>query len=282
MCFFARYLWYNKHHQQLDTAFSVNLTIDPGFVYIFHSKNRPDDVKIGFTKCVETREFTLKLADPDLTVYEQKFFLNAKAAEEHMHNFFNERRIVREHFKVLRADAAAELNRLFTAHQEEFQKFKTACRSMVDFGQLNLDCSDQVLECNGSALSVVLSHIPDAKDGRNVKTLIPLALDGGLSASLASKLLRQCGLVPYPAEAIVIFDKTSAKLSRIFNKKTCAKTWEKQLSKYAGLNEKTQAVNLKAWLDVTDASPELVDAASPPVKTNVGDSKAVVVLNGIR
>jgi hypothetical protein len=242
----------------------MRLTLSPGFVYIFYSKHRPTDVKIGKAFSTDEREFTLSLGDPDLKLHLRKFFLDVESAEAHMHRTFADKHLVREHFRVSRKKAAAELERLFESRRAERLAYESATRAMVDIGELNLDQSAKVDDCTGSALSVLLNHVPSARDGRSVKTLIPLALSGGSLSPKAMKLLHACGLMAYPVDGIVLLDKSDTSgLEDTFRKKVCQKTWRAQVAKFAGFNETARAVGLQAWLDRTEAGPDVVDRVSP-------------------
>lgn len=242
----------------------MNLTLRPGFVYILFSKNRPRDVKIGKAESVEARAFELSLGDPDLEIHAKAFFLDVFAAEAHLHSVFAEQRIDREHFKVSRTAATRELERLFDACRSQRETLNSLCCMMADMGELKLDRSVQVSECDGSALSTLMAHVPSAKDGRNVKSLIPLALSGGVLADKAARLLRSCGLLPYPVEGMVLLDKSKrSQLDRVFKGKRCEQTWRAQFAKFAGLNVSGRAVNIDVWLDSTEAGSELVDLVSP-------------------
>ncbi len=245
---------------------NMHLNIQPGYVYIFHSKSRPGDVKIGKAESVEAREFTLSLGDPDLKLYARAFFLDVFAAEAHMHAVFASQRIDREHFRVGRVTAKKELDRLFNSCRAQRDQFERACRYMADAGELKLDRSQDVPECDGSALATLLAHVPNSRDGRNVKALIPLALAGGVQGEKASKLLATCGLLAYPVEGVVLLDKAPvSNLERVFKDKACVKTWRSQVAKYAGFNANARSVNLQVWLDATEAGSELVDRVSPLV-----------------
>ncbi len=242
----------------------MNLTLRPGYVYILFSKNRPRDVKIGKAESVEARAFELSLGDPDLKIHAKAFFLDVFAAEAYLHDAFAAHRIDREHFKVSRTTATQALERLFDAGRAQRETLHSLCCMMADMGELKLDRSVQVDECDGSALSTLLAHVPSAKDGRNVKALVPLALSGGTLADKAARLLRNTGLLPYPVEGMVLLDKSSqSQLDRLFRGKRCEKTWRAQLAKFAGLNVANRAVNIDVWLDSTEAGSELVDLVSP-------------------
>lgn len=134
---------------------------------------------------------------------------------------------------------------------------------MADIGELKLDRSPEMRNCDGSALSVLLNHVPSEKDGRTVRMLVTQSLQRNQVDDSANKLLLRCGLMPYPCEGVVLMDKTSGSaLAKVFKKKTCHKTWLQQLGRYAGIDRRGNAVLLKEWLDTTTAGSELVDRVS--------------------
>lgn len=241
----------------------MNLSFRPGFVYIFHSKNRPADVKIGKAMGVEARHFAVSLGDPDLKLHACAFFLDAFAAESHLHLLFKEQRVGREHFKVSRSKAKQALDARQEHEREQREQFENHCRYMADVGELKLDRSEQARECDGSALSLLLNHVPSEKDGRTVRTLVALALQRNCPEPAAEKLLLRCGLMTYKCEGVVLMDRfPGTRLAQVFKDKTCKHTWEKQLSRYAGLNHRGAVVLLNEWLDTTSAGSELVDRVS--------------------
>lgn len=242
----------------------MHLTITPGFVYVFFSISRPQDVKIGKAILVEHREFELQLADPDIKCVARMFFLDVFSAEAYLHNFFAAYHVARETFKVSVKEATAELERYFESRRAERLEHLNACRFMADIGELKLDQSKDIEECNGSALSVLLSYVPNTRDGRNVKSLVPLALSGGSMAPKAAQLLQSCGLMVYPIDGMVLLDKSNASLlEKTFKNKPCLKTWREQLAKFAGFNESVRSVAVAVWTDITEAGQELVDKVNP-------------------
>lgn len=242
----------------------MNCSIKPGYVYILRSAAQPNRVKIGLAKSVEDRQFALSLGDPDLEVHSCLFFLDMHSAEAHMHSLFASKRIVREHFEVTAEEAHRELERLHKARQDEFNKLTAEIRWMVDKGEIKLDTAEDSLVCEGSALSTVLAHVPDAKDGRNVKMLTAVALNGGLAGRTASALLSKAGLTTYIVDNVVLFDRSkSSKMERIFKGKACFGTWRTQLSKFAGLLHTGKVMPITTWLDKTEADVELIDRVSP-------------------
>ena len=249
----------------------MQISLNPGFVYIFFSVNRPTDVKIGKALNAEDREFQLSLADPDLKLYRSEFFMDVFSAENHMHSIFKDKRINRadssstsEHFKVSRKMAGMELDKLVESRRQERLEFDNHCRYMADVGALKLDSSLAVEECSGTALSVLLSSVPSPRDGRNVKQLVAQALSGGSLSPAATRLLSRIGLMTFAVEGIVLLDKSKdTVLEKLFKGKQCAKTWREQLKKFAGINESGRVVGLNAWMDITEAGPELVDRVSP-------------------
>lgn len=244
----------------------MNLSLKPGFVYILHSKHRPNDVKIGLARSVDAREFTIGLGDPDIKVHACAFFLDMHAAESHLHLQFADKRVGREHFNVSRAKAKAALMELHERERDLRAELENHFRFMADVGALKLDRSAETRDCDGSALSVLLNHVPSERDGRSVRTLVTMALQSRQPDSAAEKLLRRCGLMPYACEGVVLLDKTEGSaLANVFKKKACKQTWRQQLSRYAGLNQRGSAVLMNEWLDSTRAGSELVDRVSPLV-----------------
>jgi hypothetical protein len=242
----------------------MNLSLNPGYVYILRSKAQPNRVKIGCSQSVEDRQFALALADPDLEVHCYQFFLNMVEAEAYMHGHFATQRIAREHFDVQAQVAQDELERYHRALQPQLEKFVAAVRWMADKGELKLDLSDETEACDGSALSAVMAHVPDARDGRNVKTLAAVALTGGVAGQGASALLERAGLLTHLMDNVVLFDRSVAsKMERIFKGKACVSTWRGQLAKYAGLLHTGKPHTLEAWLDYTEAEFDLVERVSP-------------------
>ncbi len=243
----------------------MHINLRPGFVYIMFSPKRPGEVKIGKALSVEQREHDLALADPDFKLFACKLFLDVFAAETTLHHLFKDQALAREHFKVSKATALRELERLHTADQLQMDHLTASCRFMADVGALKLDASQETLECNGSALSTVLSYVPNARDSRNVKTLTMVALSDSSASSAAMKLLHKCGLIPYRTDGLVLFDRAGKTvLEKLFKGKPCATTWREQLARYAGINENGVAVSLKAWLDRTEANSNVVDRVYCP------------------
>ena len=238
----------------------MQLTFKPGFVYIFHSKSRPRDVKIGKTLDVKDREFQLALGDPDLTLHACQFFLDVFSAEGYLHALFADKRISREHFRVSRQKALAALETLAQSREQERHEFVQQLRWMADVGELLLDSSADVPQCEGSALSVLLAYMPSPKDGRNVKALVSSALVGGAAGEAAARLLHKVGLLAYAPEGIVLFDRSkNSAMDRLYKGKPVAATWRKQLEKFAGVRENGKSVSMNLWADKTTASRELID-----------------------
>lgn len=242
----------------------MQITLNPGYVYIFCSTTQRNMVKIGLATDVDRREFDLSLADPTAKLHACQFFLDARGAEKHLHNQFAAQRVKREHYRVTKAVALEALNALAAARQAERTAFENACRWMADVGELKLDRSADVSQCDGSALSVLFSHVPNKKDGRNVQNLIPVALLGGASGEQAFKALSGIGLLPYVIDGIVLFDKSdNTKLERVFKGQPCAKTWREQLAKFAGIKDNGKPEGINQWLERTQSGYEIVDRVNP-------------------
>jgi hypothetical protein len=241
----------------------MNITLRPGFVYILYSPNRPKDVKVGRALSVAEREKALSLADPDLKLHACLPFVDAVATEFALHGLFEAQRIDRETFRVRRADAFRQLQRLHDFEARQRAYLRTVFRFMVDTAMLGSE-ADEVLASSGSALSALLAHVPSERDGRNVKMLTTVALSSTPAASVATRLLRKCGLLPYATDGVVLFDRSAGSaLAKVLGRKHCKTTWRQQLARYAGLDENARTISLGSWLDRTEASSELVDLVNP-------------------
>ncbi|MCC5612415.1 GIY-YIG nuclease family protein [Nostoc sp. CHAB 5834] len=243
----------------------MNISLRPGYVYVGHSKARPADVKIGYSLLPKKRVKALGLADPDFVLHGHLFFLDAVAAERRVHAAFADRRVARETFLSSRKRAMRELQREFDNEQALRLDHAKAVRLMMDLGELSLESSSQVLECNGSALSRLKSFVPNARDGRNVLALISQALSQGSLAADATKLLSKFGLLPYPMDGVVLIDKSkTSPLDRVFKGADCGDTWRQQLIRHAGFDCRGYLVGIDAWSENTRASGELIDKVIPP------------------
>lgn len=243
----------------------MQISLRPGYVYVGHSKARPTDVKIGYSLLPKKRVKALGIADPDLVLHGHKFFLDAVAAERRVHAAFADRLVARETFLSSRKRAMRELQREFDNEQALRLDHAKAVRLMMDLGELSLDGSSQVAECNGSALSRLKSFVPNARDGRNVLALITQALSQGSPAAEATKLLGKFGLLAYPMDGIVLLDKSKdSSLDRVFKDADCAETWRQQLIRYAGFDARGKLVSIDGWSESTCASEDLIDKVIPP------------------
>lgn len=238
----------------------------PSGLYILRSKKHRKRVKAGRSDLPPHRAFELQLGDPDLELIAYAFFLDGRAAEKEMHRRLIEKgaRIERETFGVSAKDAVDIFEHLVEEHRPALEQFAAVARYLLDVGAIEIDISDRTQACSGSAMSVLLNHVPSSKDGRNVRTLVSLVLTAGPSAADAAKLLARRGLVYFSVDGLVLLDRSpDTKLAQVFANHPCEETWRQQLAKIAGVNRSGRAVALQEWLNISQAGQELVERICP-------------------
>lgn len=250
----------------------MNISLRPGYVYAFISEHNPGEIKIGYAENWKDRLFSLSLGDPYLQKYRVGYFLDMVQVEQTLHRKFAAMRVSRsefegswsENFKISKRAFDIEFKKIQASQSETFQAFQSKVRGMVDLGELKMDPTDNIEACNGTAISSILTYVPDLKDGRNVKALIADALSRSPASNIASSALSKLGLVPYPAEGLVLLNKEKGSaLSRVFKGRNTENTWRAQLKEFAGFNAKGAVKKLTEWLDTTNASESLIDKVSP-------------------